>query len=159
MNSKSKLTIALFFTLVLATSALEPVVFKDCGTAANKATITSMSIVPNPPVLGSNFTASGNGMLLTTVTGGHYNVIVTFAGIQVIDHTGPVCGPSAFPLPLGLGIVEVTALTCPATPGPVGITTKIPVSKYAPSGAVVVSVHSYDQAGDALMCYTLNFDF
>lgn len=154
-----KLYSTLLALLMLACTALEPVVFKNCGTAANKATITSTSIVPNPPVLGSNFTASGNGMLLTTVTGGHYNVIVTFAGIQVIDHTGPVCGPSSFPLPLGLGTVEVTALTCPATPGPTGITTVIPVSKYAPSGAVVVSVHSYDQAGDELMCYTLNFDF
>jgi len=94
---------------------------------------------------------SGNGQLNVDTSAPTVELQVKLGGLQVLDKKQSACGEQKINLPLGLGTVDITALTCPAKAGPVtvniDISTAIMLPKETQSHAV-----AKDENGDMLLC-------
>jgi len=124
-----------------------PVPYTNCGTSGDKATIKSITADPFPPVKGADITVDVSGTLQVTVDrGSHYEIDVSFDGIQLLQKTGDLCdlSPDKF--------------KCPVAAGPLDISDTLNIPSIAPSGTYDIKVIAKDQAGEELLCVSIELD-
>merc|ERR1719482_1632640 len=82
---------------------------------------------------------------------------VAILGAKVSDQTKDACAPMHLNLPLGVGQVDVTALSgCPQKAGPINVDINITL-KSLPGKSTSTSV-TKDQDGNTLLCLIIEVD-
>lgn len=115
-----------------------------CANAPTILSVTSVTLNPDPPVLGTDDTVTLVGNVNETITGGNINLVITYYGISVFSNSYAVC----------------SSIACPFAPG--AITASIVVSgtslpPIAPPGNYVGTATFVDQNGTELTCVEVHF--
>lgn len=131
--------ILLIGLVAFATAANIP--FTNCGSSNYQAQVTSVGATPWPPVMGQNVQVVVNANALEQITGGAYELKISFMGLQILDKTGPLTD-------LGISL--------PVAPGPFTATYSQAVPSLPIHGAVVITFTATDAAGAPLVCVQVN---
>ncbi|KAN0009655.1 hypothetical protein ACTFIU_006952 [Dictyostelium citrinum] len=107
-------------------------IWTNCG-PNEKFKITSVSIVPDPPVKGKLITISGSGVLGENVTSGEVAILVKFGLITLINEKKDIC---TFP---------GSPLTCPIKSGEYTHSVNFTIPEAAPNGKYTGHVSVTDQ--------------
>uniref|UniRef100_A0A7S1GBK6 MD-2-related lipid-recognition domain-containing protein n=1 Tax=Bicosoecida sp. CB-2014 TaxID=1486930 RepID=A0A7S1GBK6_9STRA len=130
----------------------------DCGAGKAKASFSTLTITPDPPVKGSLTQLNATGTISEAATGGKYSIAVSLDKAQLYTHSGNVCGTDKINLPLGFGTITYVGPTCPTTSGgafKIGISLVLPSA--APSGNYDVKITGADSGGADMYCIDAAF--
>jgi len=130
--------VALLFVFALTASAHD---FSDCGSV--QASVSTLTMTPDPPVPGQTLSITITGTLTNAITSGSAVVTATYLGIQVIDQTLDIC--------------KLISGGCPTTAGPFTATYSTPLTSAAPAGAYDVKLTASTNTASAL-CLTTSFN-
>eukprot|EP01111_Echinosteliopsis_oligospora_P010431 TRINITY_DN3239_c0_g1_i3.p1 TRINITY_DN3239_c0_g1~~TRINITY_DN3239_c0_g1_i3.p1 ORF type:complete len:124 (+),score=52.24 TRINITY_DN3239_c0_g1_i3:314-685(+) len=107
------------------------------GAATDHITISSITITPNPPVKGGNFTVVAAGTLDEQITGGNITLTVKYDKfITVLKQTDDLCADGG----------------CPISAGSFTKTISQALPSAAPAGSYSVHVTANDQNNEELAC-------
>lgn len=86
--SRAAIMVALvaLFGCAIAVQAGTPGTLTDCGAGAAKASFSTLTIMPNPPVKGKLAMLNATGTVTEAATGGKYTIAVSLGGVS-----GVVC--------------------------------------------------------------------
>jgi len=137
------LACVLLLALVQLVSANVPVPYTSCATGPEHVTLTSVSASAWPTVKGSNLVVDLAGNIDEILTGGTYEVKVSFDYIPVIDKTGNLADLNVtFPLPVG----------------PISLQDTFSLPSGLPSGHIDVTITAADSHGSQLLCVAVSSD-
>ena len=146
----------LFFALFSLSYAdkLVNLTWNDCSAASAKGKISSLDIVPNPPVLGTNTTLTGHGALLEDFNDGQSTIKATYNNlpVPVTPSTISACGTTPVNLPLGLGTVTIRGIDCPAKAGTLQISEVVNIPAIAPAGTYTAELRVVDDVANEVLC-------
>jgi|GEM_PF-4157909 len=136
-------TAALLTTgLAVATpAAAASLPFTNCGTHT-PARVTSIDVNPSPLQPGRNVTVTLRGSLSQRVTGGSYDVSVSYLGASLLHTSGDLAEVVHLPLPAGKFSLHET----------------VRVPQQAPSGKYHLTLTAADQHDDQLLCVRVPFE-
>eukprot|EP01027_Heterolobosea_sp_BB2_P020498 GEZU01029245.1.p2 GENE.GEZU01029245.1~~GEZU01029245.1.p2 ORF type:complete len:144 (+),score=40.14 GEZU01029245.1:54-485(+) len=139
--------IALALTLVLLIALFAVVradIWQSCAQPGDVLTLTSITVNPDPPVIGQDLTIAVNGTLASDVTSGTVHASVTLDGATLLDQDFDLCSFSS-------------AIQCPFKAGPFNVAQTFNIPPYAPSGEYSGQFIIDDQNGKEVTC--IKFDF
>ncbi|KAF2073615.1 hypothetical protein CYY_005072 [Polysphondylium violaceum] len=120
-------------------------IWNNCGTPADKFTITSIEITPNPPVKNQNVSIVLNGTLSEVVSGGNIHFLLKYGFITLVNTNFPLCGNDPFlPSP------------CPLQQGPISKSVTEFIPSQVPSGQYSANILIKDQNSNELACVDIN---
>ena len=134
------------------------ITWHDCSAAGSHGKITDLTVLPNPPLLGVNTTINGHGSLDKAIADGQMSIKSSFQNlpIPVTPASIPACGTTSVKLPLGLGTVDVSGLSCPATVGDLDITEVLNIPAIAPAGTYTAELSGIDADSEQFLCVHLD---
>lgn len=128
---------------LLAVASAANVPFKSCDTG--KATVSSLTATPYPPVKGKPVTITASGDLSEQLTTGTYHIDVEFLGITLLKKTGNLCDLSS-------------KFKCPHPSGKISLDVVETIPSEAPDGQYTIILNSTDQNNAELLCIQLSLD-
>lgn len=114
--------------------------FTSCGKGS--MTINDVTISPYPMRKGKDVTITANGFSGSAITDGHYEVSVSFIGMEVTKKHGNPCK-------------DFDGLECPAAAGPVSASYTVKIPESAPAGAYKIKLSAVDQDKNDLFCISM----
>ncbi|KAK5584585.1 hypothetical protein RB653_006198 [Dictyostelium firmibasis] len=134
-----KLNIYISIIIIFLISRSLGEIWTNCG-PNEKFKITSVSIVPDPPVKGKLVTITGSGDLGESVTGGEVQILVKYGLIILIKETKDLCTFPGLPF------------TCPINKGTYSQTVNFTIPESAPNGKYTGHVSINDQNSTEIAC-------
>ena len=122
-----------------ATAASLP--FTRCG-ARTPATVTGVDVTPHPLRPGRDADVTLRGKLKKRVTGGSYDLRVTYLGAPLLHRSGDLADVVHLPLPAG----------------DFRLHKRVPVPRQAPSGRYKLQLTAADQDDKRLLCISVPFE-
>jgi hypothetical protein len=120
--------------------------------------LTSVTLGPDPPVLGSPAYLNATGVAAESVTNGTVVLDVFLDGIQLYTNSAPTCGSTTITLPLGFGSITINSVPCPTPPASTqNVSVSLILPAGAPSGDYQVIFNSTDQGNAPLYCINASF--
>ncbi|CAN0449134.1 unnamed protein product, partial [Hapterophycus canaliculatus] len=97
------------------------------------------------------------GTLTKPLNEGDYVLGVKLGSSTIYEHDGSICGDSSAELPMGLGMIKIKGLPCPAAPGPTEFSLEVTLPTIAPPGDYDISLDgsedvSANGAGASALC-------
>jgi len=121
-------------------------IWKICGPDTDHLKVDSVSITPDPPVVGQLITVQIQGELDETIVSGTVHLeLAVFTKIVLVNTTYSLCDLIA------------KFMTCPLEEGPINIKVQATIPSEAPPGPYTGSVHVYDQNDSEVICVDLKF--
>ncbi|KAM9980294.1 hypothetical protein ACTFIZ_006549 [Dictyostelium cf. discoideum] len=134
---KFYLYLSIILILLISTSFCD--IWTNCG-PNEKFKITSVSIVPDPPVKGKLITISGSGVLGENLTSGQVSILVKFGLITLINEKKDICTLPGSPY------------KCPIKEGEYSHTVNFTIPEAAPNGKYTGHVSVTDQDSSEIAC-------
>lgn len=123
-----------------AHAAADSLPFTNCGTDS-PARVTSIDVSPSPLQPGRDASVTVRGTLRQRVTGGSYDLRVSYLGAPLLHRNGDLSDVVHLPIPAGNFSLHK----------------RIPVPDQAPSGRYNLLLTAADQNGDQLLCVRVPF--
>jgi len=113
-------------------SVRAPIPYKNCGGSGDLARITNAQADPWPPVKGKDLYLVLNATLSAAIPDANYEVKVKWSGIQILDQKGKIS--------------QIKGIVLPIAAGPYGISQKVNLPSWVPSGQIDVHAEATSTA-------------
>eukprot|EP00197_Chlamydomonas_leiostraca_P008008 CAMPEP_0202866060 /NCGR_PEP_ID=MMETSP1391-20130828/7155_1 /ASSEMBLY_ACC=CAM_ASM_000867 /TAXON_ID=1034604 /ORGANISM="Chlamydomonas leiostraca, Strain SAG 11-49" /LENGTH=164 /DNA_ID=CAMNT_0049545973 /DNA_START=35 /DNA_END=529 /DNA_ORIENTATION=+ len=120
---------------------LQAMQWRLCDDQTRAITVSSVTLTPDPPVIGGPATFLVEGSISEGVAGGSVDIEVSFSGVQIYSQSEDLCAKTK----------------CPVAPGPVAVTIVELLPPIAPPGDYGLRVTARGMAGEELMCLDVDF--
>jgi len=141
--------------LVNMTGGALSITWKDCGDASTHSKVTDLE--PKSLPLGGSTTVTGTGALDEAISGGTFEIDMKTSIISP-KWTGDICQAKTFDLPLGLGSVTWSGLTCPLAAGTIKVPLVVKLSSAIPASMATADISTTAKAtnGDNILCLNIH---
>lgn len=140
-GSAALLTGAIAVTGPVAPATAASLPFTSCG-AKTSATVTGVDVTPHPLRPGRDAKVTLRGTLKKRVTGGSYDLRVTYSGAPLLHRSGNLADLVRLPVPAGDFRFRKT----------------VPVPRQAPSGRYNLQLTAADKDSRRLLCISVPFE-
>lgn len=121
-------------------------IWKDCTPARSPLHISSVTIVPNPPTLGSHIYVTVNGTLSHGIGSGHINGTIKYYGVKMYTVDDDLCT-----------VTKQSGYPCPLLPGIYSIHQEGDIPKETPKGHYTGDIHVTSPDSDVeVLCMMLD---
>eukprot|EP00992_Anisonema_acinus_P005223 TRINITY_DN17718_c0_g1_i1.p1 TRINITY_DN17718_c0_g1~~TRINITY_DN17718_c0_g1_i1.p1 ORF type:complete len:157 (-),score=20.68 TRINITY_DN17718_c0_g1_i1:95-565(-) len=142
-----------FLLLVSAVSAKTiDFTWHDCQNPSDHGHVSKITVDPDPGQTGKNVTLTGKGSIDIPVSGGEFELDIKVGGVKIFTHKASVCGNSDFELPLHIGHVWLSLLSCPISAGDVTLVFEIFTANSAPDLTLDIDVTAKSPSNQGLLC-------
>ncbi|GIL59600.1 hypothetical protein Vafri_14342 [Volvox africanus] len=122
-------------------AAADKMTWAPCDEGLTAFTPSSVTLSPDPPVIGSAATFVITGTIDTELQGGSVDMTVSFSGFPIFSSSSDLC----------------TKTTCPVPAGPISLTLEELLPPIAPPGDYGLQVVARNPDGAELACVNVNF--
>ncbi|EFJ42088.1 hypothetical protein VOLCADRAFT_77249 [Volvox carteri f. nagariensis] len=122
-------------------AAADKMTWAPCDEGQTAFTPSSVTLSPDPPVIGSAATFVISGNIESELQGGSVDMVVSFFGFPIYSSTSDLCSKT----------------TCPVPAGPISLTLEELLPPIAPPGDYGLQVVARGPGGDELACVNVNF--
>jgi len=119
-----------------------PIPYKNCGGSSDLAKITNAVADMWPPQKGKPIGFTLNATISQDIPNGNYNAKVKWNGIQIVDKSGRLS--------------DLKNVTLPIRAGPYGISKRMNLPSWIPSGQIDVHIDATSSAGPKIACIEIS---